>query len=253
MKTLLSILVLGAIVYAGLCAWLYIKQRDMLYFPRPEVHLDSAETIWLDTPGARLKLWRLPGSGRNALVYFGGNAEPVHLNIDTFRAWFPEHNIYFVNYRGYGGSTGTPNETDLCADARAIYDHLRTSYGQISVIGRSLGSGVATCLASQRDIAKLALITPFDSIRAVASNLYPMFPVALLLEDSFDSAAYAAAIEAEVLIMLATEDNVIPIHHGRSLANAFRPNQIRVQEISGADHIDISESVEYGTALREFL
>jgi pimeloyl-ACP methyl ester carboxylesterase len=253
MKAFIPILALATAAYAGLCAWLYVNQRNMLYFPRPEVYVESAEPIWLDTADARLKIWSVAGAGREAIVYFGGNAEPVHANIEAFRAWFPEHSVYLVNYRGYGGSSGTPNEVDLCADAAAVYDYLDVRHSRISAIGRSLGSGVAACLASQRELAKLALITPFDSVLAVASNLYPFLPVSILLQDTFDSAARAPAIDADVLIMLASEDEVIPMKHGYSLARAFAPDQVRVLEIRGADHIDISEFAEYGTGLREFL
>jgi pimeloyl-ACP methyl ester carboxylesterase len=253
MKAFIPILALATAVYTGLCAWLYVNQRNMLYFPRPEVHVDSAEPLWLETADARLKIWSVAGTGPEAIVYFGGNAESVHLNIDSFREWFPEHSVYLVNYRGYGGSSGTPNEADLCADAAVIYDYLRVRHSRISAIGRSLGSGVAACLASERELVKLALVTPFDSIRAVASDLYPFLPVSALLHDSFDSAARAPAIDADVLIMLASEDEIIPREHGYSLARAFAPDQVDILEIQGADHIDISEFAAYGEGLREFL
>ena len=253
MKAFIPILALATAAYTALCAWLYVNQRNMLYYPRPEVHVDSAEPIWLDTVDARLKIWSVAGAGSDAIVYFGGNAEPVHHNIDAFRDWFPEHSVYLVNYRGYGGSSGSPDEAGLCADAAAVYDYLDARHARISAIGRSLGSGVAACLASERELDKLALITPFDSVRAVASNLYPFLPVSMLLHDTFDSAARAPAIDAEVLIMLASEDEIIPMEHGYSLARAFAPEQVEILEISGADHIDISEFAEYGTSLREFL
>jgi pimeloyl-ACP methyl ester carboxylesterase len=83
--------------------------------------------------------------------------------------------------------------------------------------------------------------------------MYRLFPVELLLKDRFDSVARAAHISADVLILLATEDGIVPPEHGRNLAEAFDKAQVKVHEIKGADHIDISESPEYGARLREFL
>ena len=158
-----------------------------------------------------------------------------------------------MNYRGSGGSTGDPTEVDLCADAIAVYDYLHRTHDRISVIGRSLGSGVASCLASERHVEKLALVTPFDSILAVAKNIYSIFPVELILKDTFDSAARAPNIDSDVLLILATEDKIVPMHHGHALANAFAPERVTVHEIKDAGHINISDFQDYEMLLREFL
>jgi pimeloyl-ACP methyl ester carboxylesterase len=252
-KTLVTIVTGAAGIWVVLCALLYFGQRSLLYLPKPEVAETIADAIWVETSGARLKLWKLAGSGADAIVYFGGNAEPIEHNLDEFRDWFPEQSVYLVNYRGFGGSSGEPTETGLCTDAHEVFDRLALMHQRISVIGRSLGSGVATCLASARNVEKLALITPFDSVLAVATRMYRLFPVELLLKDRFDSVARAAHISADVLILLATEDGIVPPEHGRNLAEAFDKAQVKVHEIKGADHIDISESPEYGARLREFL
>jgi pimeloyl-ACP methyl ester carboxylesterase len=253
MKALFIILGLGVGVYLALCVGLYFGQRSLLYFPKPEATSALAEAMWLDTAGARLKIWALKRPGDEALIYFGGNAESVEVNIETFHDWFPNHSVYIANYRGSGGSAGKPTEADLCADAIALYDHLSDSHQQISVIGRSLGSGVASCLASERRVTKLALITPFDSILSIAKNIYSWLPVELILKDKFDSSARAARIAADVLVVVASDDRVVPAAHGRALAAAFGPQQVIVREINGANHINVSEFLDYQQALREFL
>jgi len=65
-----------------------------------------------------------PKDGPGALIYFGGNAEDVSLNMRSFSAGFPESAIYLLHYRGYGGSTGKPSEGALFADALTLFDEV---------------------------------------------------------------------------------------------------------------------------------
>jgi hypothetical protein len=79
----------------------------------------------------------------------------------------------------------------LFSDALAIYDRIKKDHQQIIAIGRSLGTGVAVYLAAQREIEKLVLVTPFDSLRSVAQEIYPIYPISLILKESYRSIEYA--------------------------------------------------------------
>ena len=94
-----------------------------------------------------------------------------------------------MDYRGYGFSTGVSTEATLYRDALKLYDSVKSKHTRISLGGRSLGTAVATYVAAYREVSKLALITPFDSIVNVAQGKYPVYPVHLLLHDTFDSKA----------------------------------------------------------------
>ena len=167
----MTVISIAVLVYAGLCVFLYASQRSAMYYPTPEVHIPDVVDIRFESDGETLKIWLLANAGGpNAIIYFGGNAEDVAANIPDFRNIFPGHAVYLVNYRGYGGSTGSPSEAGLYKDALIIFDEIRSEYTRISVIGRSLGSAVASYLASVRDIDKLVLVTPFDSIENVAKK-----------------------------------------------------------------------------------
>ena len=103
--TVISIVVL---IYAGFCVFMYASQRNAIYYPTPEVHVPDAADVRLESDGETLKIWLLAhGNGPNAIIYFGGNAEDVSGNIPDFRNFFPQHNVFLVNYRGYGGR-GSP-------------------------------------------------------------------------------------------------------------------------------------------------
>lgn len=228
-----------ALFYIALCALLYFAQRSLLYFPTPETTLASASPFTLTTDGAALRIWQRPKDGAHALIYFGGNAEDVAGSFEDFASALPQHALYFVNYRGYGGSTGTPSQAALFADALAVYDHVQVSHPHIVVAGRSLGSGVAAYLASQRTVKQLVLVTPYDSILNVARKRFPVFPVALILTDNFDSASRVPDISAPTLAVVAERDEVIPRRNSDALIERFPKTQITVEVIPGAVHNDL--------------
>ena len=125
-----------------------------------------------------LRGWKLNPGKSGALLYFGGNAERLDASRDEFARLFPDRTVYLLSYRGYGASEGQPGEAALFGDALALYDAARARHPRrrYAVIGRSLGSGVASYLASQRPVERLALVTPFDSLAEVAQAHYPVVP-----------------------------------------------------------------------------
>jgi pimeloyl-ACP methyl ester carboxylesterase len=249
----MTVISIAVLAYAGFCVFLYASQRSALYYPTPEVHVPDTAALRLDSDGETLKIWRLADSvGPDAIIYFGGNAEDVSQNIPDFKNIFPGYAVFLVNYRGYGGSTGSPSEAGLYRDALAVFDEIRSRYPSISVIGRSLGSAVASYLASVRDIDKLVLVTPFDSIENVARKAYPIFPVSLLLKDKFNSVGNIAEIDAPVLVLIAEKDEIISRRHSEALAGAFPESQVNVEVIRDAGHNTIGMFPRYSRALHMF-
>jgi len=105
------------------------------------------------------------------------------------------------------------------------------------VIGRSLGSGVAVYVASQRQqVRRLVLVTPFDSLAAVAAHHYPFLPVRWLLLDRFNSAEYASSVTAPTLILAAGRDEVVPNTSTEALRSRFKTGLVLYQVINGATH-----------------
>ena len=239
-------------IYLVMIGLLYLSQRSLLYFPSPAYDHDL-DVFQIENEGERINVLVLNPNRSNAIIYFGGNAEPVIFNAEPFAHHLTEFTIYLVEYRGYGDSSGSPTEAGLFSDALAVYDSIKPKHQQISVMGRSLGSGVATYLASQRSVHKLALITPFDSIANVAKKKMPIFPVGLLLKDRYDSAGRASMVSAEVFIAIAELDQIVPKEHAFELAAAFKDDQVETQVLSGADHNNISVHPEFFPALVGFL
>ena len=251
-RFLLLLVAVPAGLYLGLCLLMFATQRSQMYFPVRESAAPGATARFFTLGDARIKVWAVERPGQAALVYFGGNAEDVGGSVSRFAALLPDHSLYFVNYRGYGGSSGEPSESALCSDAVALYDELRPRHRAISVLGRSLGSGVAMCLASEREVDRLVLVTPFDSLAAVARAHYGWLPVGLLMLDRFDSARRAPKVRAGTLVVIAEGDEIIPRARSDALVAAL-PSPPRVVVLEGAGHNDIDLDPRYFEELAKFL
>ena len=254
MKTLLVIGLVALAIYLAVCLLMYLAQDRLLYFPTPEIKRPGVQSLSVKRGEVTVKVWTtLHPNSRPALLYFGGNGEDVGANLRDFDRALPDHAIYLVNYRGYGGSTGRPSEAALIGDAEAIYDQLAASHERIVVVGRSLGSGVATALASERAVAGLILVTPFDSVANVGAAHYPWLPVRWLIKDPYDSASRIGKVKAPVLVLVAEDDEVIPRPRTDALIAAAPAARTHTVVIPGATHNDISSLPRYWTALQAFV
>ena len=252
-RPMLGVLGIVVTVYAMLCAWVYVRQRSMIYYPAPEQASMVGEVIKLPVDGAVLRIWTLQRPGRRGLIYFGGNAEDVSASLREFAQALPERSLYFVNYRGYGGSTGAPTETSLVADGLAIFDTLHKDHDEIAVVGRSLGSGVAVQLAAARPVSKLVLVTPFDSLARVGQGALPWLPVSLLMKDRYESTRFAPQVTCRALLLIAAADAVIPPAHAKTLLAAFAAGRARAVEVPEAAHNDIQLWPQYYHEIAGFL
>lgn len=253
MRNLVYLLLLPVGAYVVICILLFAGQRSQIYYPVRESSPAGAQSIQMQGAGADLKVWVVRRPGPRAILYFGGNAEDVAYNLGSFTSAFPGHSIYLVNYRGYGGSSGEPTESGLTADAVAVFDQLAGQHSAISVIGRSLGSGVAAHLASMRDVHRLVLVTPFDSLVNVAGAHFRYFPVALLMRDRYDSGRLASSIRAPVLLIVAGNDEIIPRARSDALQAAFGPTRARLTVLDGVGHNGLDSRPQYLESIAEFL
>jgi len=252
MKSLLSIISAFILIYLLAMSLLYLFQRTLLFPVVSEVIGVERDTIVFTNKGIDLHGWVLNQGQRKAIIYFGGNAEEISSNINVFEAALQEYSIYLVDYRGYGKSEGSPTEEGLFSDAIFIYDQIKSEYASISVIGRSLGSGVAVYLGTSRDIEKLLLLTPYDSIAEVAQSHYPMFPTRHLVLDKFESINRAEDITVPVLIVAAEFDSVVPNIHTNKLLEKLINSDVTFQMVKHVKHGNIEKSNEYRTALQNF-
>ncbi len=249
----INIILTAAVVYLGICVYLYLNQRAFIYFPQPGVLYTGEKPVEIQSGEITLRGWAVNEGCDEAVIYFGGNGERPEANIPDFKQIFDNRTIYVINYRGYGESEGSPTEEALYEDALAIFDHVLQNHSKVTVIGRSLGTGVATYLALQRGVDRLVLIEPFDSVVNVARAAYPIFPVKFMLKDRYDSAGRAGSITAKTLIIVAGRDEVIPGWSTERLISEFERDILEVVVIEDATHNDIQNYPQYYRVLEEFV
>lgn len=167
---------------------------------------------------------------------------------------FPDADVVAFHYRGYSPSTGAASSKALIADAPLVYDLVvdRLKPKQVIAAGFSIGSGVAAELASRRKLDGLILVTPFDSLKAVAQSLYPWLPIGRIFAHEIDAAAALEKNRVPVAIIAGDRDQIIP----KARTDALRkrvPNLVYDQTLSGAGHNDIYARSDFQQAMREAL
>ncbi|VAW44861.1 hypothetical protein MNBD_GAMMA04-1108 [hydrothermal vent metagenome] len=249
---ILKFILLVSLIYFSVAAYLFFTQRSLIYFPPPPSdHGYLEETFQFKK--ARVQVIVLNQGHEKSILYFGGNAEAVENNALAFIQHFPNHTVYLVQYRGYGNSTGKPAETNLYADSLAIFERLKQQHKRITVIGRSLGSGIASHLAAKKKVDQLILVTPYDSLQSLAQTVFPFFPMSILLLDKYNALAHAQKIKTPTLLLIAEKDQIIPLTHSENLAQAFSPSIATVVIIPKYGHNNISYSPLYYQSIRQFI
>jgi pimeloyl-ACP methyl ester carboxylesterase len=239
------------VIYACAGIVVYRYQRSLLYFNT----LSDAEPASIGLPEAvvrRLKTadgetlvsWFVRRPGQYVALYFHGNGGALSVSGDRITQLAEMgFSVLAVDYRGYGGSTGEPTETGLHLDADATYDEaMRLGFGpdHIILLGESLGSGVALELASRRQVAGIALDSPYSSVVDVAAERYWIFPVRWLMADQYRSDLWIPKVHVPILILHGTSDWVVPIKYGRRLAGLGGAN-VTFVAIEKAGHVVFDE------------
>lgn len=260
---MLTLLLLGAGLYLAICAAMYFAQSRLL-FPtwlaeRSAALPIGAEQFSVSAPdGTKLQgIYLAParGAGDGILILsFAGNATNAQDLAERLRITFPEHSIVAFHYRGYRPSTGIAGAEAMAEDAPLVFDEVVRRYRpqRVVAVGVSLGSGVAASLAARRPLAGAILVTPFDSLKNVAREIYWWLPVSLLMRHDLDSVASLAAAQVPVAIIAAERDSLVRPRRTEALRGAALDLRHDVT-LEGASHNDIFLHPNFDPALRQAL
>jgi len=242
-----------------------VLERGSIYFPTrdyeaaPEDFGLRAETLEIASAGeVRLAGWWIRGAGATALLYFHGNGGNVSHRLERTKMLLDSLglDVFLVDYRGYGRSSGSPGEAGLQADGEAIYEAARArgfSPERIVLFGESLGGAVAIETALRKSARAIILEAPFLSVPKMAKTIYPFLP-SFLVRTKFDNEAKIGRVGIPKLIVAAEKDDVVPPEHARRLFELARePKKFYV--IRGAVHNNtyIVGGKEYLEEWRRFL
>lgn len=241
MQTIFSILGIAFMAYLFIVGFMYIWQRKILYLPVRELVkptnyglYDMEEKSLKTDDGVVITVWHQQAhKHKPTIIYFHGNAGNLGDRIEKIQAFLDQDfGFIAVSYRGYGSSGGSPTEVGFYHDAHAAINFAIKELGihadNLILYGESLGSGVATKMATEYPVLALVLEAPYTSIADRAAELYPFLPVKFLLHDDFNNIDIIGKVTAPVLIFHGYLDDVTPIPHGRKvLEKANEPKEAR--------------------------
>lgn len=209
-----------------------------------QLKTDDGELLrgWLINASSRLSQ---DGDGAPLVVYFPGNSLNRHERMTDLREFAARgFDVLIFDYRGFGDSTGSPSEASLSADALLIWNYARSQCNEarIVIFGESLGGGVALSLWDKDSVeppqpAAVFLNSTFSSMQQTVAWHYPLFPFQFLLLDRWPSIHRIAQVDAPVTVYHGSDDQMVPVEHGRALAQTAK--QATFIEIDGGTHNEI--------------
>ena len=175
---------------------------------------------------------------RRVLIYFGGRNEHVGW-VCGMPTYLGPWTIYAFNYRGFGQSGGRASETTAKADALKIFDEVSRLEGsgctEMVVVGRSLGTAMALAVAARRDVSRLVLLSPFESLEQLVRKRPVLHSMRWALRQKFDCSSDATQVQASTAILLAAQDSRISHPNSMALvARLRRPGPVVV--VPGTNH-----------------
>lgn len=223
----------------------FFFQRSLLYFP---THLDAegrgtSEFQPLRSESGEFVGYVRPATGpaRRVVMLFHGNAGEAR-----DRAWlsalvpYPDVVLILAEYPGYGARPGSPSEAANFAAAKDLVRLARVTWKvPVTLVGESLGTGVASSVAKEAGVDRLALISPFSSVQELAQSMFVWLPMELLLRDKYLSTKHLEGATLPLYVIHGTIDNVVPFSSGENLFRTFGGATKTFKGLEGVSHNDI--------------
>ncbi len=229
MKFFLQFITISFLIYFFVLIFLYFYQRNLLYLPNENNYFNDDISVDINkvkietSDNLELLGWYHEKDLKNykTIVYFHGNAGSLENRIHKLNH-FRDMNINFliIAWRGFSGNKGKPSEKGLYLDGESAIQWLLDKglkEEDIIIYGESLGTGVATHLAQNKNYAGIILETPFTSMVDAAKNFYPYVPVNLLLKDKFRNEDKVRNIYSPILVMHGEADQIVPFEMGKRI------------------------------------
>ena len=193
-------------------------------------------------------------AGKTLILGFGGNAWNGEDVASYLHELFPEADVVAFHYRGYAPSGGSPSAEALISDAPLVYDAAIKNLpaAERIAVGFSIGTGIAAQLSARRNVDGLILVTPFDSLKAVAQSLYPWLPIGLIFDHDIDAATPLERSAPPVAIIAAERDEIVPSERTEALRERVR-HMVFDKTIDRAGHNDIYARSDFHEAMRKAL
>jgi len=195
-----------------------------------------------------------PDPTKTLIMGFGGNAWNAQDVAEYLHEVYPDHDLVVFHYRGYPPSGGSPSGEALIADAPCVYDFVMERFkpNRVIAVGFSIGTGIAAQLSAQRRLDGLILVTPFDSLKAVAQAMFPWLPIGPFFGHEIDAAAPLKHSRVPVAIVAAERDELVPTERTDALRDVVSELAFD-KTIARAGHNDIYARSDFHEAMRAAL
>lgn len=227
-----------AAVYLVFVVSMGLMQKSLMYFPDPtrfvpvDWALEELKPLSVTAEdGLQTTSWYRPALKHDkfTVVFFQGNAGQLGYRNYKVRPWLDAgHGVLMIGYRGFG-NPGSPSEDGLYDDARSAIELVKKQGlpdKAFVFYGESLGTGVATQMATEFEASALILESPYTSVPDVGADRYPLVPVHFLLRDRYDSLSKIKDVHMPLLLLHGEADDVVPAKFGKQLfAAANEPKQ----------------------------
>lgn len=235
MKKNLKPYLLPLIVYMSLCIFIFIFQRNLLYFPYDDTNKSDHWTI-IKNENEKLGLVKRSNQ-ENIVVVFHGNAGSASMR-DYYLDIIPNnYRLIVAEYPGFGINTGEKiNQENIIRKARALMKEIKPSE-KLVIIGESIGSAVAAQMAKEFNANKLILVTSYNNLQSVAQSKFWFLPAYYLLKDKWDTVESINGYKGDTLLIVAQRDNVIPPKFADKLYESINSNKTKIV-VDKANHND---------------
>ena len=257
------ILLIFVVIYFFVLISTYFFQRNLLYHPTENNYSGDQLTVSIEKVKIKTKdnielmSWYHSKNSNDykTILFLHGNAGSLENRIHKINH-FKDINVNFllISWRGFSGNEGKPTEKGLYQDARSAVAWLQSkgiSENNIIIYGESLGTGVATEIAQNKNFGGVILESPFTSMVDAGKDKYPYLPVRLLLKDKYESDKKIKNINSPILIMHGKVDNIVPFHMGKKMYELANEPKFFYSQEYGDHMLEYDENLLI--ALRQFI
>ncbi|MEK6615079.1 MAG: alpha/beta fold hydrolase [Bacteroidota bacterium] len=262
-KILLNSLKVVLILYIIVCGLLFVFQEKLIFYPQKlnknyQFSFDQKfiETTIKTNDGIVLNRLLFKADSSKGLIFY------LHGSVGSLSSWgkFAKtytdlgYDVFMPDYRGYGKSEGSINgQGQFFQDLQTVYNELKTKYAEdkIIVLGYSVGTGLASKIASTNKPKLLILQAPYYSLPDMMQHTYPIIPT-FILKYKFETYAYNKDCEMPIIIFHGNQDEVVYYGSSLSLKEQFKQQDTLIT-LNGQGHDGITDNEEYRTAIRKIL
>jgi len=262
-KVLINTLKIILVLYILLCGLLYFFQERLIFFPQK---LDKTYQFQFGKKNEEKNIKTTDGTVLNGILFKADSAKGLifylHGNAGSLSSWGGvaktytdlNYDIFILDYRGYGKSEGKINgQEQLFEDIQNVYDELKKQYTEdkIVILGYSIGTGLASKVASTNSPKSLILQAPYYSLKDIMKHTFPIIPT-LILKYKFETNIYLKDCQMPVVIFHGNQDRVIYYGSSLKLKNEFKKSDTLIT-LNGQGHNGMTYNQEYNTEIKRIL